>query len=368
MAKYIPEKHYVTWGNFADDMPLAFMTVYGTDKAAKNRMATADSWVTRSNGVLPVKNIWDNEPLTGFTIAKIARRWTTSNVLWRVNDPRGFQLEISSGNMSYLIGLCDIVKGVIQEELMWVRDGKDNYLLPTNSEEFKTYKRNSKAKKSNTKISDVTVGDRISLLTGETGIYLGMYSCVKLGSSYRAGDLISVKRHHIIRDESVDDEIRYVAKSSWKGISIDKQGEGEDKDYSDEINENIADLKTPNGAHYVCKDKFNVEEALQTVDTIPYVPKTDHYAWNRYFVNYKDRLFQASFYQHRQDGTIIPYIVDGKENKVESDYSNQITVTDSEGNSTWGRRDKTIKIDEIKNLEKFVYAVNIDDKTYTLDI
>lgn len=369
MAKYIPEQHYVTWRNFAEEFPLAFMTVYGTDAAAKKRMATADSWVSsHRGGVLPVKNIWDNEPLTGISIGEEVRRWSTSNVVWRVNDPRGFQLEISSGNMAYLLGNCDIIKGVIQEELMWVRDGADNYLLPTASEEFKTYQRNSKAKASNTKIKDLTVGDRISLLTGESGTYLGMYSCVRLGSGYGDGSIIGVKRYHIVRDESHGDEIRYVAKASWKGISIDKAGAEENKDYSDEINENIADLYSPNRADYVCKDKFNVKEVLQTMDIIPYVPDNKPNAWNRYFVEYKDRLHQASFYTHRQDGTLVPYTVDSQENKVDSDYGNQITVTDSEGNSMWGGRNKSIKLAEVKDLEKFVYAVVIDGEVRTLEL
>lgn len=61
----------------------------------------------------------NNEPLAGFTIESVATRYTTSNKLFRIGDPRGFQLEISADNLLELIGSCIIEKGEIKDKCKW---------------------------------------------------------------------------------------------------------------------------------------------------------------------------------------------------------------------------------------------------------
>ncbi len=364
MAKYIPEQHYITWRNFADKQPLAFMTVYGTDQAAKNRMATADTWVGGHRGaILPVKHVLTNEPLSGFQVSKEVRRWSTSNVVWRIDDPRGFQLEISSNNMAYLLGFCTIKQGAFEDELIWVRDGKDNYLLPTASEEFKTYERNSKAKVSTTKISEVGVGDRISMLTGETGIYLGMYSCVKMGSNWRNSKILDPKRYHMVRDEQNPDNIEYVARSTWKGITIEKRGVSEDKDYSDEMNQNIKNVRAPMKINYVCKGKFDIKGTLATIKTIPF-QRNDH--GNYYYMHYKNLIYRGGCRQDSWEGSIYPYDMKPDRNHAAYDGRNSIQVANHECNY-WSRHEN-ILVSEIKDIDKFVYAIVIDGDEYVLDL
>ena len=369
MAKYIPEKHYVGWGNFAEKDALAFMTVWGTSAAAKKRMKTVDDWVAyrSKNTIGAVKQVLDNVPLTGFEIAKEVRRWTTSNVVWRITDPRGFQLEISSNNMAYILGNCVIDNGVIKDELIWVRDGKDNYLLPTASKEFATYKRNSKAKASNIKISDINVGDRISLLTGETGIYLGMYTCVKLGSSYCGSDkIIDQKRYHIIRDEQNPNDITYVGKSSWQSITIEERGAAENKDYSNEMNANIDKVNISKfRIRYVCQKKLNTVEILATNRTIPYDQLKHSY---RYFMNYKGEIYYGMRSSDSWKGTIYPYCIDFANNQVSYQYHNGIQVSCNSTNPTRWSSNKTIDVEEIRNIDKFVFTVQIEGKEYVLDL
>lgn len=64
--------------------------------------------------------ILDNIPLSGFKIAKSVSRRTTSNKLWRVLDPRGFELEISTGNFEQLLMEATVIKGDIMGNCVWV--------------------------------------------------------------------------------------------------------------------------------------------------------------------------------------------------------------------------------------------------------
>ena len=112
----IPEKHYITFSSGrGEDAPLAFMTPYGTDSAAKKRMDTADRWAGgwgQQKLSIEPKTV-NNELLSGFKILTNVQRYSTSNVVWRILDPRGFELEISSGNMSMLLGLTTIENGTL---------------------------------------------------------------------------------------------------------------------------------------------------------------------------------------------------------------------------------------------------------------
>jgi hypothetical protein len=68
--------------------------------------------------------IWDNVPTVGFKIAKSVSRYSTSNKLWRINDPRGVQFEISTQVFEDLISEVTIIKGEIQEPCIWMGNGK----------------------------------------------------------------------------------------------------------------------------------------------------------------------------------------------------------------------------------------------------
>lgn len=61
----------------------------------------------------------DNVPRSGFKIVDTVTRYSTSNKLWRILDPYGFELEISTANMEEIImgGLID--KGEIIGQCIW---------------------------------------------------------------------------------------------------------------------------------------------------------------------------------------------------------------------------------------------------------
>lgn len=63
--------------------------------------------------------IIDNVPLEGFKIQHSVSRCSTSNKLWRVLDPRGFELEITTGTMEDLIMTGVIDNGLIVGQCIW---------------------------------------------------------------------------------------------------------------------------------------------------------------------------------------------------------------------------------------------------------
>lgn len=133
---------------------LGFMTPNGDDKAAMKRISTVDHWASNVGIKRNADGKWmltpdgrnhvredvvpaivvDNVPITGFKLSDMVRRYSTSNVVWRIDEPRGFQLEISSTNLSYLMGEAGILKGgIIDAECAWARIGNQNFLVPKDS-------------------------------------------------------------------------------------------------------------------------------------------------------------------------------------------------------------------------------------------
>jgi hypothetical protein len=60
-----------------------------------------------------------NVPMEGFRVQKFVSRYSTSNKLWRILDPRGFELEISTGCFENLILDGVIDHGVIMTPCVW---------------------------------------------------------------------------------------------------------------------------------------------------------------------------------------------------------------------------------------------------------
>ena len=64
--------------------------------------------------------IWDNTPMSGFTITKSVSRYSTSNKLWRILDPRNVEFEITTACLEEIILNSTIKNGVIQDPCVWV--------------------------------------------------------------------------------------------------------------------------------------------------------------------------------------------------------------------------------------------------------
>ena len=121
-----------------------------------------------------------NEPREGFEIAKSVRRYGyrgPGNVLWRITDPAGYDLEISSENFASIVDHCVLEQGVIKGRCVWGRDGSKNVLLPEGSEPYDKALKFTKQKKNSVSLKDVKLGDTVEILNkGMIGIpftYLG---------------------------------------------------------------------------------------------------------------------------------------------------------------------------------------------------
>lgn len=68
--------------------------------------------------------VWKNVPMRGFKIVKSVSRWSTSNKLWRIMDPRGYQFEITTDCLENIILNSTIVNGTIESECVWVANKK----------------------------------------------------------------------------------------------------------------------------------------------------------------------------------------------------------------------------------------------------
>lgn len=192
-----------------DDYPLGFMTEDGTDKAAEKRKNTVDKWAGANNKPRSLPN----EPMVGFRLSRSIRRysgWGQGNVKWRIEDPRGFELEISSPNLAQIISTCVIDGGMILNECMWARLGGENVLVPTDSDLYQTTKQNSERQTKSVKPSSVKVGNHIVLQNGVEGIYLGkLYQVSRIyrGDSSDLG--VAEKPKHVIYNDNGGSPVVY---------------------------------------------------------------------------------------------------------------------------------------------------------------
>lgn len=117
----IPDEFYVGFHKEHPDTTLAFLTPNGNDSSAIKRKSTVDSWAAKQyydydkkeykGSGIPSKVI-KNELLSGYKIAESVRRiyWGGGNVVWRIEDPRGFEFEISSANFANILSCTTIIK------------------------------------------------------------------------------------------------------------------------------------------------------------------------------------------------------------------------------------------------------------------
>lgn len=178
----IPEKVYVGFQGrrCEDEVPLGFMTPYTTDKAGEKRRATVDNWAAgRGYGGNKTFNsvILENKPMIGFKIGRAIRRsggWNSSGASFiRVEDPRGFELEITIENLAMCMNGNIIEDGELVQECVWGRDGNKNILLPINSDPYKDSVTTKSAIDNAISLRNIKPGDKIKLITGEEGVYLG---------------------------------------------------------------------------------------------------------------------------------------------------------------------------------------------------
>lgn len=191
-----PTHHYVGFQArpSQDELPLGFMTPDGSDSAAVKRKATVDNWAAGSGyygqneakDKLPAQT-YENKPMVGFKLGRNVRHgygWGQGNVKWRIEDPRGFELEITSPNLAQIMGFCTIEKGEILEECIWARLGAENILVPVSSDLYEASIRNTERMGKKASMRDLKIGDSAILQNGEEGVYYGSFYVISRTNSY----------------------------------------------------------------------------------------------------------------------------------------------------------------------------------------
>ena len=165
----IPEKIYVgLHKNAKGSFPHAGMTAWGTDGAAKGRMSTVDSWADNSVTM-------ENQPQLGFVISG-----GSGKDEWLVIDPRGFSVSVKAEHMFDTLKHSTVINSRILEPCVWGRSRGYNVLLNTTSS---TYERSvviTKIANSKTPWKSAQIGNRVTLVNGTQGIYMGKYYNVYL--------------------------------------------------------------------------------------------------------------------------------------------------------------------------------------------
>jgi hypothetical protein len=215
-----PTHHYIGFQArpSVDDVPLGFMTPDGKDKAAEKRKATVDNWAqgygydaaNKAKDKMPAQT-YENKPLVGFKLGRNVRHgygWGQGNVKWRIEDPRGFELEISSPNFAQLIGFCNIEQGEILEPCIWARLGAENILVPVNSDVYRATVRNTERLAKKASMKDLKIGDSVVLANGDEGVYYGAFYVSSYeqyhGNTNRLGN--SGKKRHVFLFQTPGDD------------------------------------------------------------------------------------------------------------------------------------------------------------------
>lgn len=168
---------------------LAYMTYYEDNEAFNKRKSTGVSWASSSGRTwnpttrqhdydFDVEGVViDNSPVEGVYIGSSVSRWSTSNKLFRVKDPRGFTVEVPTDNIATLLHLTTVTNGVVKEPCVWGREGNNHILLPVNSEPYlDTLEKMDTLANKLIKVKDLQAGDMIELFDDSNTweyVYLG---------------------------------------------------------------------------------------------------------------------------------------------------------------------------------------------------
>lgn len=170
-------------------IPLAYMCHLGDSPSQESkRKDTGRSWAKRKYSIeYETDEVeFDNAPIRGFIITDDIKRtyWGGGNVKWRIEDPRGFEVEISSENLMSIIRSCEILECKILGEFVWAREGGQNILIPVDSDEYK----NSQQK------AESAVKTKVEPMT----VYYDGYGNMKayLGKVYAFGERNKWGQHH----------------------------------------------------------------------------------------------------------------------------------------------------------------------------
>lgn len=175
MIKIYPQLWYVT--DDTRENNLSYLCQYETTESGevaanvKKMQATGRSWI-RGENKDKSGTIIDNIPTKNIYVGCSVSRWSTSNKLFRVTDPRGFTIEIPTDNLATLLHHTTVIKGVVQDECVWGKDGISHILLPINSEPYRLSREQQNVLDNKLiSVKDIKVGDWVKFFGDDTEYY-----------------------------------------------------------------------------------------------------------------------------------------------------------------------------------------------------
>ena len=308
-----PKRHYV--GRRDDGGVITgFLIPHGTDKAYAKRKDSVDSWAKKinkydfvlntttrqydsiPNGRVPLDPLeFDNTPIKGFTLIDRLNRggsWYGNQDKWKVNDPRGFQLEISGSNLLKIIEYCTITSGLIDAECVWARDGANNVLVPVNSELYKNAMVNTERRSKTVSVKNLKPGDIVVFKNGDKKEYIGFYYV--MAPEYQGTNNvipkkeISKNKKHVFR-QTVNDSVWYSASTSPTIAEIVETGN---------VPRTMAEVN-----HELSKDRFSsLDEIFDAPHEIKYsLVNSQH---GKVFGHGSDFVYESNYYRYVFDANL----------------------------------------------------------------
>lgn len=162
----IPEKFYVTRVYRSSEEVLGWMVVADKEhtKAFQEAKKKADAWANpyqwHNKSDTGMEAIYvDNSPRKGFRMVTNVSRYSTSNVVWRIMHPEGFEFEITSDNLCDLLETNTIIEGEFQDELFFTHNKK---LVNEKTKLFADLiKREEQKKELKAKAKEMPIGTRL---------------------------------------------------------------------------------------------------------------------------------------------------------------------------------------------------------------
>lgn len=239
------------------NVALGFMT-YKNNKDKLQHQESFDNWRDKEIPRFP----YDNTPTSKMSVAGSVSRYSTQNKFIRVEDPRGFQLEITVENFIEIIRDCTLIKGIIEDGMIWGWNYGKLHLYKADSnlgkEGITNFKYNGMP---NISLKDINPGDYVYLGNGTEGVYVGGWHIIendyKLDfKKYLTQPLVGIKPVQSKRIYLIKSGDKYLRSSSLK-IKKFKKGKALNMDvikkeiYS-EVNTTIEVITRQTMVHMIC--------------------------------------------------------------------------------------------------------------------
>lgn len=245
----IPDQHFITFNaaHHASQAPLAFMVPDGNDKAAQKRKKTALDW--GNTDIKPITT--KNKLMNGFKILNSKRRYYSNNVVFRILDPRGFELEINAENLERLISCSTIENGEILSACMWARKRTANYLISEDDELLQQAKENTVRLDNFVDISQVAIGDTVLLQSGVECVYLGrLHPVLTQSESWRRSNTKMSAAMSVI-----------ISKNKKYFFQVDK-------DDSNNLKKTIINISNPKVSQILSSNPMTISESEQHINSL----------------------------------------------------------------------------------------------------